>query len=808
MQMTQDQFDNEVLPAELREIAARRRQRTNADEATDKAAPNSNLSGLALSGGGIRSAVFSLGVIQELVRRGVLEKIDYLSTVSGGGYIGGCVSSLLNTNDAGTTQDSFPLARGNSGATEPAAMQHLRNSSNYLSPGGVLNAARLPNLLVRGVTMNLFVLLPYIMAATFFTELAYERGPHWDNLPALLVPLGALFLIAIIVFPVLLRLFPRWFRWEKRDNVERLLGLPLLFAFGILVAIPLLRLTRLTVEHSWVQVFDWFDSLDPLVHWKLLGAVAAGLIILGIAGKASATLSTLRSKIVLVAVGLLGPLFVLVVYLGLCLWQIDSPFVPAGSAKLLNVAAQCESPCLAEEGSETRHIDAELGDVLERLVNPDKTPITFEELTYDLKGRNIILQPGSTVSCESGNCAVEPEDWREDSRVWLVTNASEQYRLSRASERSLRIEGAALSLFSNARDYIFLGVFVGLLIFNRLCLNANVIGPHGFYRDRLARAFLIRQNPDNTVVPNDDQLLSKLNAEAGNAPYHLINVALNLQGCDDRSLRGRACDFFTFSKRYVGSDRTGYSKTEEMEQLDSGLTLGTAVAISGAAAAPNMGSQRVGVLSFLLCLLNIRLGYWLPNPAKITNAGFWRRLRLGSAAPRLIWREAMGRLDDKGTHVNLSDGGHIENLALYGLLRRRCSFIICVDGEADPEMTFGGLVTLQRYASIDLGVDIKLDLEPLRKSADGLSACHHSLGTITYDDGSVGQLLYIKLSVTGDEPEYVRSYRAHNPEFPHQTTADQFFSEEQFEVYRGLGSHAMMSAFESFPPGAVNQLTG
>ena len=94
-----------------------------------------------------------------------------------------------------------------------------------------------------------------------------------------------------------------------------------------------------------------------------------------------------------------------------------------------------------------------------------------------------------------------------------------------------------------------------------------------------------------------------------------------------------------------------------------------------------------------------------------------------------------------------------------------------------------------RFARIDMGVEIDIDLEDLRKNDDGLSKKQWSLGKIQYGDDEVGHLLYIKLSVNGKEPEYVRSYRAEHPDYPHQSMADQFFTEDQFEAYRALGEH-------------------
>ena len=63
-------------------------------------------SALCLSGGGIRSATFALGVLQGLAQIGVLGTIDYLSTVSGGGYIGGWFTAWLHREGPAGRQPS------------------------------------------------------------------------------------------------------------------------------------------------------------------------------------------------------------------------------------------------------------------------------------------------------------------------------------------------------------------------------------------------------------------------------------------------------------------------------------------------------------------------------------------------------------------------------------------------------------------------------------------------------------------------------------------------------------------------------
>jgi len=214
------------------------------------------------------------------------------------------------------------------------------------------------------------------------------------------------------------------------------------------------------------------------------------------------------------------------------------------------------------------------------------------------------------------------------------------------------------------------------------------------------------------------------------------------------------------------------------------------MAISGAAASPNAGETTIKPLVFIMTLLNVRMGYWLPNPRVASDASWLARLGLRRGpGPKYVLKESLGHLDAKGRYINVSDGAHIENLGIFELLRRRCKYIIAVDGERDCEMQFGGLVKLLLYARIDLGIEIDIGFEPLRKNEQGFSSKHWVLGTIRYADGETGSLLYIKASMTGDEYEYIRNYQSENPIFPHESTADQFFSEARFEAYRGLGYH-------------------
>jgi hypothetical protein len=147
--------------------------------------------------------------------------------------------------------------------------------------------------------------------------------------------------------------------------------------------------------------------------------------------------------------------------------------------------------------------------------------------------------------------------------------------------------------------------------------------------------------------------------------------------------------------------------------------------------------------------------------------------------------------------------------------------ILAVDAEADPDMTFPSLVSLQVMARIDLGVWIDLPWQRLQQAAlevtssklygadalPGPNGPHAAIGIVKYSDSETGVLIYLKSSLSGDENDYVLDYRRRNPSFPHETTLDQFFSEEQFEAYRALGFHAarnLLSGDDDFASGYLS----
>jgi hypothetical protein len=232
-----------------------------------------------------------------------------------------------------------------------------------------------------------------------------------------------------------------------------------------------------------------------------------------------------------------------------------------------------------------------------------------------------------------------------------------------------------------------------------------------------------------------------------------------------------------------------------------------------------MGAQSIKPLTATLALLNIRLGYWLRNPLRVpkpssNHATGGRYLTTDVFRFRNILAnyyflgELFGQLSERRKSVYLTDGGHIENLGIYELLRRRCRVIMAIDAEADPQMAFGSFNTLERFALIDMGIRIDLPWEKIAKESLATGKAidetgdtpkhngpHCAMGEIRYPGGRKGILIYIKASLTGDENDYVFDYKKRYDAFPHETTLDQWFTEEQFEAYRALGFHATYGLF-------------
>ena len=352
------------------------------------------------------------------------------------------------------------------------------------------------------------------------------------------------------------------------------------------------------------------------------------------------------------------------------------------------------------------------------------------------------------------------------------------------------------------------------------CMGANQFSLHGMYGNRLIRAFLGSGRPVRRphwftgFDPGDNPKLHRLRAplrahDGSPRLFPLVNMALNLVKPSQKRLdwqQRKAASFFA-SPLHCGAAHLGFRPTCEYVE---GMSLGRAMTISGAAASPNMGYHSASLVTLVMTLFNVRLGWWSPNPAR-HRRWFEDRPPIGL---KILLAEAGGATGDEDPYVYLSDGGHFDNTGMYEMVRRRCRRIVVVDATCDGEFKWGDLLDTVRKIRVDFGVPI--DLHGELPGNDRASLHPRWLtGTVRYSarDAGIddGELIVLKpMLLAGDPPELAAYERdsakpgslPNDPSrFPHQSTADQFYDEQQFESYRLLGYVTARAAFP--PPGGA-----
>jgi hypothetical protein len=345
-------------------------------------------------------------------------------------------------------------------------------------------------------------------------------------------------------------------------------------------------------------------------------------------------------------------------------------------------------------------------------------------------------------------------------------------------------------------------------------VNINRFSAHSMYRNRLIRAYLGASNPKRAPNPftgfdeaDNIRMAALWPARKGASPpprawqpFHVVNTALNVVNSKRLAWQERKAESFTMTPLHCGASGIdlGYRSTREYADKEGGgLTLGTALAISGAAASPNMGYNSSPIVTLLLALFNVRLGWWLGNPGPKGAKSYGEQGPANAIKPFIS--EMFGLTTDDSEYVYLSDGGHFENLALYEMVRRRCRCIVVSDAGCDPNYAFADLGNAVRKISIDLGVEVTFgrlrSLKARAKDNSAIEGAYYAIGEIDYSTapggGETGYILYIKPGYHGTESAGIVAYATANAAFPHESTADQFFSESQFESYRKLGFEIM-----------------
>lgn len=815
-----------------------------------------NLIGLAFSGGGIRSATFNLGVLQGLAESNLLSRFDYLSTVSGGGYIGSWFSALLHRK---AIKQSVESKENNAAAAldevrkelepEPGTnwknetpigknpVRWLRRYSAYLTPRyGMLGLDTLAAVagLFRNLLLNQTILISLLMAmllipyflVSFIHFIATNQYPGVDYL------IGIIAAVTILISIIGIRngLTDKYFG-EAFPSV-------LMALFGSLLTALLFHLDRLHQSNAMsliagagaviyligftpIKRKDWYLFPWVVVTSALLGGMLFGYgkLLSVIDEDMLGILSLIFAPVILIQILCMAA----IVHTGLVgrgFSEVNREWLGRAGGEVLALeivwiaftSLALLSPALVD------YLDAwvaysggiawALGSITtfwfarsNKSGGTNSKPFLEKGLSIApyliMIGLLIVLSNAlhNGLLAIQSNTRIIQQDSIESTcdtiqkTVTACKPSPRQFIADTMRENSEISTGTLITSFC-----VLLLTGAGLA----WRVDINLFSMHQFYRNRLARGYLgasnnhRKPNPFTDFDEDDDIPLSEL---AQQRPVHLLNTTLNLTDISKAELdwQERRGIPFVFTPHYCGyqfsvSDQSGYQyyspTSEYMKTLayPKGVLLGTAVAISGAAASPNMGYHSSPPLAFLMTFCNVRLGRWCPNPA---NG------RINTLGPQFglkcLISELAGSTSDTSQYVNLTDGGHFENLGIYELIRRQCKLIVVADAGADDiqGFKFEDLGNAINKCRVDFGV--KIEMFGLEEISPKLSKSRVAWGRITYADESHGALIYLKPVLCGNEPVDVFHYAAVHKDFPHQSTGDQWFEESQFESYRELG---------------------
>jgi len=898
---------------------------------------------LCLSGGGIRSAAFALGILQRIAKLKVtskrtdekagpaLKQFEYLSTVSGGGYIGSWLSAWLyqehekshkeqpdgahakagevkqsHAADSGTDTAALVVSslnqrdsRGQLGDHEEAEpISNLRRNSHFLSPSF---SSISPDLwsdvasVLRNLFLNWVLLVPPMILAVLVTKALYfavidaQHITRENTSAAFLVLMGAptvCFLVSLS-FSVANRPARGWINVSQ----PRFLFFDLMpFLFGATLLVFVLQspygLWALTKVTSALGVP--FDAQDKGARFYA-GVVARGAALGVVFYLASWVLAYLWTYafgktarrpranpwllwIDLVAWCAAGAAFGLVSGAGLALlWMFSESGLDARSAGfacvlglpwivLARIIADVIYIAFAEFLSEV-DVGLEfqarssglftlaylgwliwfglvLGAPAAAKLIASKVFVSSLAAGGGISG---LLSVMLGASSKTKAAAEQVSGFRQYLGLnTLAAIAAALFAIVLVALLSIGWDAAFKSIQPNGNGHMpwTIVFLVGFLlsvwiVVASLVLSINRYSLHSLYRNRLVRAFLgaSRKEKDRDRTKNaftdfdgrDSPYLQQLwkpgvvPTGANWRPFHVISAALNLVSSKNLAWQERMAAPFTFSPLHCGSGsavfsdgayRTTYATATQPQPYGGaplGLTLGTAMAVSGAAVSPSMGYNSSPGVAFLMALFNVRLGWWLANP-RGDNPDYAKVKPPFALRP--FFMEMFGLTSETERWVYLTDGGHFENLGLYEMVRRRCRVIVVSDAGCDPDYSFEDLGNALRKIWIDLGVRIDLHgLDLLKKRfkerpTPAEQAPYWAIGDIRYseadgEEAKDGLLLYFKSGLHGTEPMGVLSYAIAHATFPHETTLNQFFSESQFESYRALGYEIAGRAFES-----------
>jgi hypothetical protein len=832
-----------VLARERRYLSQRRNKVADELSADDqvKAKINSENQpiGLAFSGGGIRSASFNFGIVQGLSKFGLLPLVDYLTSVSGGGFTASCLTSLLSLEENSgshefpfnTTWDKFPfnpekkIFEVDENAVRPSfkrgqneQMRHLREKGNYLIPrGGVLSrdTLRVLGSVLGGMGYILTVYLLALVAISAFhfglvslltgstlTSVELRLASLFSIVSGEWVPVSRylLTLVAGMILSIVTSFVLRAYYHPGRSFQETSLpaGLTLEDVRDD-KTISRIFWVSLFIFILWIVVLKLISSAPAQIFWIWLPPIFAlgmgiGLIIFRVGmGGSRYDLANSRETSIWSSANFRSIFWA---YQGLTIYVFFGALVFTSLALLQYIVIVDANTSQSTPLSMT--IVSGLGAALLTYLSSQKS---------NNKGSVQTLISKIPSGLFNGLLGL----------FVIIFNLSLIFLIETA------IHGIPDSTLLT--PWIVLLVSLVLLWFVLRYINLNHISPHYFFRDRVGEVFLKTEisNKDGKIYSARDQSqlkLTEINPMGCSAPYHIVVGAINLPGSFDMSYKDRKSQHFNFTRDYTGSDVTGYAlHAKDQNGKGWGYRNGAtkyarSIAISGAAASSAIGYVTSFAQAFVLTLFNVRLGMWMINPNRYQGVSeediltIFEKFEVKRFWLRYLLDEATARISERRPLVNLSDGGHTgDNGALYPLFQRRCKIIFAGDASQDPQAHCNDLFRVIHFANADLGIDININVDGLKPcEADenerkaGWSKHHCAVGEITYprvmnEDGTEkypeekGWLIYFKPSITAQDRGEIKHYwETHKNDFPHPNTIDQFFDEIQFDIQRLLGA--------------------
>ncbi|RSZ33780.1 MULTISPECIES: patatin-like phospholipase family protein [unclassified Variovorax] len=792
--------------------------------------------GLALSGGGIRSATFCLGLTGSLAKNKVLLRFDLLSTVSGGGYFGAMLGRLFSRATTTTQAEQIQSALGDD--VSRWYLLWLRANGRYLIPRGAKDTAFalavvLRNLVAIHVEIGLIALLLGLLL-TGIDLYAWWALAQWGpsnitrffDVVAHLSPYLPVTWLVSLLFVALAGVVSAAY-WNVpwlRQNPVWVLGVSALAA-GALV---------------WLVLYLRGDPSAATQYRYVLCVGIAGLLAGWLAGVAVATGTYFASaharginsidlredwtrNRLTIFLTTLGRVIVFLLVAGLVdrvAWTIafERTVIQTGASLAIAAAVlRAGMPLVSKLAPGSGSSGALL--LFARLLG---YALTFLLFAWWVSLAHKVVQTSLFVPTPSSGLTL---DFDAALQTWLL---------------------------------LALPVVAYLLLTGRNFNFLNLSSLHAFYRARLARSYLGAANPlrfpgpggkepsmadplaciapvpqfqgtgfalspVDKVTDEDNVPLTDYKPQSAGAPVHLINACIN-QTIDPRGgLFNQDRRGLPLTVASSGLIRVPGAGWKVMQGAD-GLSLAAWTAISGAAFAPGLGSLTRGGISALATFAGVRLGYWWRHQARESaieappvastpepdaRAGENKSLKgkFGSKSTAVLSEMTGSFAGGPKDDWFLSDGGHFENTGAYALLAERCELIVVADCGADPEFLFEDLENLVRKARIDLGAYITFQKprtdtslrDPHARTVrakfgalQDLSSLNSSaclaLAEVRYTgQDEPGVLVVVKPNMCAGLPVDLTNFWSQNRTFPQQTTVDQFFSEAQWESYFQLG---------------------